>query len=331
MLNSSKVPAAMVVRLVGGFAIAGALVMSPDEARANDYPNRTVTIVVPFAPGGPNDVLARVLAEQLSGDWGVNVIVDNRPGGGTVIGSQAVAASAADGYTLLMASTSTASNVTLRQLPYDTQAAFVPVVLMGTAPTALAVHPDLPIESVSDLIAYAQANPGTTLAGTGGVGSSTDLKSHLLVQEAGIDSTVIPYEGGGPARTDLIGGRLTWAFLNLLSAVPDIEAGLIRAIGVTGAEESPSMPGVPPISDTIPDFEAYNWWGMFAPAGTPEDVVAQINAAVNAVVEREEMVTFMSNLGTTPVTMSAEDFAQFFESQVTLWAGVIERAGIAEQ
>ncbi len=317
-------------RIAGGVAVAGAMVFGAGDARANDFPTRTVTLIVPFAPGGPNDVLARVLAEHLNNDWGVNVIVDNRPGGGTVVGTQVAATAAADGYTLLMASTSTASNVSLRQLPYDTLAAFVPVVLMGTAPTALAVHPDLPIESVADLIEYARANPGTTLSGTGGIGSSTDLKSHLLVQEAGIDSTIIPYEGGGPARTDLIGGRLTWAFLNLLSAVPDIEAGLIRAIGVTGAEESPIMPGVPPIGDTIADFEAYNWWGLLAPAGTPEEVVGTINTAINTILERDEMIEFMDNLGTTPVTISPEEFGAFFEEQIDLWAGVIERAGIAE-
>lgn len=317
-------------RIAGGVAVAGAMVFGAGDARANDFPTRTVTLIVPFAPGGPNDVLARVLAEHLNNDWGVNVIVDNRPGGGTVVGTQVAATAAADGYTLLMASTSTASNVSLRQLPYDTLAAFVPVVLMGTAPTALAVHPDLPIESVADLIEYARANPGTTLSGTGGIGSSTDLKSHLLVQEAGIDSTIIPYEGGGPARTDLIGGRLTWAFLNLLSAVPDIEAGLIRAIGVTGAEESPIMPGVPPIGDTIADFEAYNWWGLLAPAGTPEEVIGTINTAINTILERDEMIEFMDNLGTTPVNISPEEFGTFFEEQIDLWAGVIERAGIAE-
>src|SRR5215467_9820530 len=253
------------IALMGG-AVAG----WSRVARADDYPTHPVTLIVPYTPGGSTEILARIVGQKLEARLGKSVIIENKPGAGTVIGSNLVAKAAPDGYTLLMATpTPMAINFTLhKQLPYDPAADLTPLVMVAGAPFVLVVHPDLPVKSVKELIAYAKANPGKLSYGSGGPGSPHHLYAEMLKSMTGLEMAHVPYKGSAPALTDVVAGHIPLMFSDTVPALPLIREGKVRALGVSSAARLPSAPEIPPIAETgIPGFDAAGWGMIVAAAG----------------------------------------------------------------
>src|SRR3984893_11589602 len=266
-----------------GVLLGGVLaLLIPAQSSAQSYPSRPITILVGYTPGAVSDLSARTISEGLNAAWGQPVIVDNRPGSGSNIAAAMVARAPADGYTLMVGTDATlTSNVFLyRHTPFDPVKDFAPVMNFGANIICLAVNADLPIKSVADVIAYAKANPGKLSYGSSGAGSPHHLAGELLHQKAGIDITHIPYKGGGAAVTDLLGGHIGMAFLSLSAAVPQVNSGKIRIIAVVEKPRYAAMPDVPTIGETVPGFEMSSWIGVFAPAATPPDIIAQLNGGI---------------------------------------------------
>jgi tripartite-type tricarboxylate transporter receptor subunit TctC len=315
-------------------AIAGSLSAASAQGAedVSSYPSKVIKIIVPFTPSGPNDILARMVADELTAKWKANVVVDNRPGGGTIIGTQVVARAPADGYTLLVVSLSTATNISLKKsLPYDTLHDFTPVVRLAESSNVLVANLDAPIHSVSDLVALAKTSPGQISYAIGGVGSATDLASHLIQISTGTKMNGVPYRGDGPALIDLLGGRISWMFGTILSVMPYIQENKIRAIAVTGSKRVDALPNVPTMAETVPNFDASSFYGLFAPAGTPPAIVAKLNGAIDEILKTEKVRTFLEQQGTKPVGGDAAAFGTFFKAEVDKWAKVIKAAGIEIQ
>jgi tripartite-type tricarboxylate transporter receptor subunit TctC len=309
---------------------AAALLAVATAASAQSYPAKPIRIIVPFAPGGPNDLLARLVGQKLAEAWGQQVIVDNRPGGGTIIGTDLAAKSPPDGYTLLMTSTSTAVNPSLnKKLPYDTLNDFARVMRLAASPNVLVVHPALPVRSVSDLIKLAKSKPGQIAYGSGGTGAATHLAGELVCIMGGVKMTHVPYKGAGPATVDLISGQVQWMFGTILPTLPHIKSGRLRAIAVSGEQRSPVLPDIPTVAETLPGFEATSWYGVFAPAGTPKSVVTKLNEEMARIMKSTEVAQNLTSDGAVPVADKPEEFDRFFRSEIAKWAKVIEQAGIA--
>jgi tripartite-type tricarboxylate transporter receptor subunit TctC len=322
--------------LLSGILLAAvALVRLAAAQEAEDisaYPSKPIRIIVPFAPSGPNDILARLIADELSAKWKASLVVDNRPGGGTIIGTQVAARSAADGYTLLMVSLSTATNISLkRSLPFETLKDFTPIIRLAESPNVLVTNLDAPIRTVSDLISLAKDSPGKITYGTGGLGTATDLAGRLLCVSAGVNMVGAPYKGDGPAIVDLLGGRIMWMFGTMLPIMPQIEAGKVRPVAISGSRRSEVLPDVPTVAETIPEFNATSWYGIFAPVGTTPSVVTKLNGAINEILKSEKVSNFLKSQGTTPVGGSPETFGVFFKAEVEKWRKVITAAGIEPQ
>ena len=282
-------------------------------ASAQGYPNRTIRLVVPFPAAGTTDILARAAAQKLTEAFGQSVVVDNRPGAAGNIGSDLVAKSAPDGYTLLMGTVGThAINPSLySKMPYDHVKDFVPVVLVAGVPNVLVVNPALPVNSVADLIKLAKDKPGQINFASSGSGTSIHLSGELFKTMAGVDITHIPYKGSSPALTDLVGGQVQIMFDNLPSALPQIKAGKLRAIAVTSLKRAPVLPDVPTISESgLPGFEASSWFGVLAPAGTPAPIVARINAEVNKWLQSAEAREKLLSQGAEAAGGSPEQFGR---------------------
>ena len=307
-------------------------ISSVPPAIAQQFPVKPIRIVVPFTPGGPNDVLARMVGQRLTELWGQQVIVDNRPGGGTVIGSDFVAKAPADGHTLLVTSTSTAVNPSInRKLPYDTLKDFAPVIRMVASPNVLVAHPALPVKNVADLIRLAKSKPGEIAYASGGTGAATHLAGELVCIMGGVRMTHVPYKGAGPATVDLISGQVQWMFGTIMPTLPHIKTGRLRAIGVTGDKPTAVLPDVPPVSATLKGFDATSWYGIFAPAQTPRAVVAKLNEEIGRYFRLPETRASLAKDGTVTVADTPEEFDRFFRSEVAKWAKVIKQAGIEVQ
>jgi tripartite-type tricarboxylate transporter receptor subunit TctC len=296
------------------------------------YPTKPIRIIVPFAPGGPNDILARLLGQKLTESWGTQVIIDNRAGGGTIIGSAIAAAATPDGYTLLMVSTSHAVNPSLvRKLPYDTLKDFAPVIRLAASPNVLVVNPSVPVQSVRELIALAKAKPGEINYASGGTGTATHLAGELLCITGGVKMTHVPYKGAGPATIDLLSGAVSWMFGTILPTLPHVKAGRLRALAVSGAKRSAVLPDVPTVAETLPGFEAASWYGVFAPAQTPREVIVKLNRESARILETTEMRDYLLREGAEPVGGTPEEFAAYFKSEIAKWAKVIRDAGIKSE
>ncbi len=296
-------------------------------AFAQSYPAKPVRIVVPFSAGGPNDILARAVGIKLGQRLRQQVIVDNRPGGGTIIGTYIAAGAPADGYTLLMASTSHAVNPTLKKkLPYDTIKDLDRVILMAKAPNLVVVHPSLPVKSVRQLVALAKSRPGEITFGSGGVGTSTHLAGALFASMAKVKMIHVPFKGGAPATVALISGEITWMFGTFPTTIPHVRAKRVRIVGAGGMKRSPVLPDVPTVAETLPGFESVGWWGVMAPAGTPRPIIDRVNAEINGALRdlRQQLLRD----GTEPIGGSAADFQAFFDAEVVKWAGIIKDLGI---
>jgi len=298
-------------------------------AQAQKYPAKPIRIIVPFAPGGPNDILARLVGQRLAEVWGQQVIVDNRPGGSTMIGSDLAAKAAPDGYTLLMVSTSTAVNPSLQaKVPYDTLRDFAPVIQLVSSPNVLVTNPSLPVRSLRELVALARARPNEIAYGSGGVGTATHLGGALLCLLAKVSMTHVPYKGDAPASIDLIGGQIAWMFGTILPVMPHIKAGKMRAIAVSSPTRAPSLPDVPAVAETLPQFEATAWYGIFTQAAVPADIIAQLNGELARIITAPEMRERLARDGTESVGNTPEQFAAYFKASMAKWARVIREANI---
>jgi tripartite-type tricarboxylate transporter receptor subunit TctC len=299
-------------------------------AHAQEYPSRSVHIVVPFAPGGPNDLIVRLVTQGLAERLGQPVLVDNRPGAGGNIGTDFVAKSIPDGYTLLSAGPgSLIINPLMAKAPYDTQRDFAPVTIMARAPNVLAVHPSVPARSISELIALARAHPGAINYASGGNGSTPHLSAALFAAMAGIELTHVPYKGTAPATADLVGGQVQIAFLGIPAVLPHLKSGRLRALAVTGLRRSPELPDIPTVDESgVPGYEVSPWYGLLAPAVTPRAIVARLAGEtariVRAVDTREKLALQGAEAaGTTP-----EEYAEVIRADTATWTRVIANAGL---
>jgi tripartite-type tricarboxylate transporter receptor subunit TctC len=322
----------MNVRIPLVFAAAAAVLSAAPVAiaQAPAYPTKPIRIVVPFPPGGATDILARDVAQKLTDAWGQSVIVDNRPGAGGNIGSELVAKSAPDGYTLEMGTVGThAINASLyAKMPYDNVKDFVPIILVAGVPNVLEVNPALPVNSVPELIAYAKANPGKLNFASSGNGTSIHLSGELFKAMAGVEMTHVPYKGSAPALQDLIAGQVQVMFDNLPPSLPQIRAGKLRALAVTSAARAPALPDVPTVAEAgLPGFEASSWFGLLAPAGTPPAIVAQINAEVGKWLATPEAKENLAKQGANAAGGTPEDFAKHIAAETAKWAKVVKASG----
>ena len=287
------------------------------------YPSRPIRIIVPFSPQGPNDILARLVGQKLSDEWHQQVVVENRPGGGTVVGTDVASHAPADGYTLLMVSTSTATNPSLKKLPYDTFRDFTPVIRLAESPNVLVVHPALPVHSVAELIGLAKSKPRAIAYASGGVGTATHLAGELLCIMGRVKMTHVPYKGAGPATIDLLSGQVSWMFGTILPTMPHIEAKKLRPIAVSGLHRSPALPGVPTVADTLPGFNATSWYGIFAPAHTPPEIVTKLNGEIAKLLNIAELKEQLKRQGVEATPDTPEAFAQQFKAEVKKWGDVV--------
>jgi len=302
-------------------------------AAAQEYPARPVRIIVPSPPGGGTDIVARVLAQHFARSFGQQFFVENKPGAGNMIGIEAVARSAPDGYTLLMtASTLALNSVLFKKVPYDPVRDFAPITLTATAPNVLLVHPAVPAQSLAEFIALAKAKPGALSYGTPGIGTSPHLSMELLKSMAGIDLQHVPYKGTAAAVTDVIGGQIAATFANALTAKPQVDAGRVRALAITGPRRIEALPGVPPVAEAgVPGYEAMQWYGLLAPAGTPAAIVARLNGEALKALRSAEMKERLAADGAEPLGGSPAEFAALILRELDKWTRVARAAGIDPQ
>jgi tripartite-type tricarboxylate transporter receptor subunit TctC len=302
------------------------------EAQSN-YPSRPVHIIVPSPPAGGTDIIARVLAERFSKAFGQQFVVENRPGAGNMIGIESVARSAPDGYTLLMVPSTLALNSVLYQkVNYDPIRDFAPITLAATAPNVLVVNPSVPAQTLTEFIALAKKKPGELTYGTPGVGTSPHMSMELLKSMAGLDIRHIPYRGTAPAVTDIISGQISAMFANALTAKPQVDAGKVRALAVSGPKRIEAMPNVPPVAQAgVPGYEAMQWYGLLAPAGTPPAIVARLHEEATKALATAEMKEKLAGDGAEPVGSSSAEFATLIKAELDKWAKVARAAKIEPQ
>jgi tripartite-type tricarboxylate transporter receptor subunit TctC len=300
------------------------------KARAQSFPNGQVRIIVPFPPGGATDVLGRVLATHLQALWSQTVISEYRPGAAGLIGTRQVIASPADGHTLLMASTGAILALAGGQAtPFDVTRDLSPISLIAAPPYILVVNPNVPVRNTAELVAHARANPGKLSFGSSGAGSASHLSGALFAQVTGIEMLHVPYRGTGPAVTDLLGGRIDLMFSPALVVTPHIAAGTLRVIGTTGAMRSALFPDFPTIAETgLPDYQSLGWFGLFAPAGTPRDIVAKVSADVGRILALAEAKQRLAEQGAEPAPNTPEAFTAFVNADVAKWLDLARKADI---
>jgi tripartite-type tricarboxylate transporter receptor subunit TctC len=311
-----------------GVALGTAVI--PVTAQAQAYPNRPIKIVVPYAAGGAVDIVARIVGQVLAEQLKQPVIVDNRPGASANIGMEAVAKAPPDGYTLLMASNGLTTNMSLfPDLAFDGRRDFAPIARIGYAPLVIVVPASSPAKSLKDLIAMAKAKPGELAYGTAGNGSSGHLAGESLKSLAGIDVLHVPYKGGAPAVTDLLGERLSFMPINPLEVISFIQAGRLRVLAVGSDKRVPLLPDAPTVAEAgVPGFEATVWWGLVAPARTPMEIVMKLNLETNKALHDPTIIKKLADLGVATTPGSPDEFAQFIAKQTELWSTVIKKAGI---
>jgi len=315
-----------------GFAsvVPLALVFMSAAASAQDYPSRSIAIVVPQAPGASSDLLARTVGERLNAVWGQPVIIDNRAGAGGNVGAGYVARAAADGYTLMVGTDAMmTSNVYLyKNMPFDPVKDFSPIANAGANIICLAVNSEVPVASVPELIAYAKANPGKLQYGSPGIASPHHLSGELLAQKAGIAIVHVPYRGGGPATNDLVGGHINMAFLSLSSAVPQLTTGKIKIIALVEKTRYAALPDIPTIGETVPGFEMSSWLGFFAPAATPEPVVARLNAAIIKILTAEAVKEKLATLGLVVAPSTSAELSAIIKDGLAVRGALVKAANI---
>ncbi len=316
------------IRICGALNVVAML--SKAALAQGAYPSKPVHIFVPYPPGGAVDIVARTLGDELGKRWGQSIVIENRPGAGGIIAEQALAQSPPDGYTLIVVATGHALNgYFYAKLPYDPFKDFTPISLIGSSPNMLLVRADSPFKSVGDVIAAARAKPGQLSYGHAGNGTSPHLAGELFKYMAKVDITAVPYKGGAPALTDLIGGHIPLTFNNIPESIGQIQAGAVRPLGVTTAARSPVLPHVPTIAEAaLPSYDTGVWWGFLAPAGLPADVKAKLAKDCAEVVQVRAVRDKLLQLGATPIGSSPEVFAKLIRDEYEKWGPIIKAAGI---
>ena len=294
------------------------------------YPTHPIRWIIGFPPGGPTDILVRIMGEWLSTRLGQPVVVENKPGAASNIATEAVINAAPDGYTIASVTSANAINATVnkRTLTFDYLEQLIPVAGMSQGPSVLVINPSIPANNVAELVAYAKANPGKINFGSPGVGSTGHLAAELFKAMTGVNLVHVPYRGAAPAMTDLIGGHVQVLFDSMVSVLPHVQAGRVRALAVTSKARSPLLPDLPTVAETVSGYEAIIWFGVGVPRGTPPEVVALLNREINAGLASPEMKEKLAKLGTTPIVVSPEEFWAFAKSETEKWEKVIQQAGI---
>jgi tripartite-type tricarboxylate transporter receptor subunit TctC len=318
------------IGLLLALSTAAAQAQTPD---ASKYPTRTIKYIVPYPPGAFNDTLARIVSQKLQEAWGVSVVVENRPGGGTLIGNDLVAKALPDGYTLLGVAFPFGANPSIyKHLPYDTVRDFTPLILAGQTPNILVVRPSLGVKTVLEFIAYAKQNPGKVSYGSAGIGSSNHLSMELLRSMTGIDVVHVPYKGSSPMVSDLLGGHIDAAFDNTPNVLPQVNAGALRALGVSSAEPSALAPGIATVAASgVPKYDVNVWFGIVGPAGMPEDLVVKLNSQLNAILQMPDVRQRFAEQGVAPVGGPPQLFADHIKAEIEKWAAVVKDAKIPQE
>ena len=321
-----KLPRRNFLRLAAGAAALPALARI---ARAETYPSRPVRIVVGLAPGGANDIVARLMGQWLSERLGQPFIIENRPGAGTNIATEMVVRAPPDGYTLLFVSATSAINATLyERLNFNFIRDIAPVASIATNPLVMEVHPSVAAKTVPEFIAYAKANPGKINMASPGIGTTPHLAGELFKMRAGVDMVHVPYRGGGPALTDLLGGQVQVYFPGTVSSIEYIKTGRLRALAVTAATRSEALPDLPTVGEFVPGYEASNWFGVGAPKATPAAIVEQLNKEINASLADPKLKARLTDLGGTPLVGSPADFGKLIAEETEKWGKVVKLTGI---
>ena len=314
---------ALAVSLLSTIALGGA-------AKAQAFPDRVVTLVVPFAAGGSTDVVARVIAEKMSANLGQQVIVQNVGGAGGSLGAGNVARAEPDGYTILMGTVAThaLNPLILKTKPYDAEKDFAPISLLVVVPNVLVVNPQLPVKTVQELVDLLKANPDKYSYASSGNGTPLHLSGELFKKMAGVSMQHIPYKGAGPALNDVVGNQVPIMFDNLPSSSAHMKGGTLRALGVTTKDRAASFPDVPTIGETIPGYETYTWNALFAPAGTPPEVIAKLNEAANQAMKDPKVIERMKEFSATIVGSTPEQLAEHVKAEIAKWTPVVKDANI---
>jgi tripartite-type tricarboxylate transporter receptor subunit TctC len=312
---------------VAAFALLA--LASAGIVRAEDYPARPVRLIVPFGAGGPADVYARVIAQHLSEQLKQAFVVEDRPGAGSIIGTDAVAKSAPDGYTLLvMSNTHTTNESLVASKPFQLMRDFVPVAPINYSDLIMVVHPSVPAKDLKEFIALAKAKPGTLNYASSGVGTPYHMAGELFKAMAGVAIVHVPYKGSSGARTDVLGGQVQMMFDAITTMAPNVRAGKLKALGTTGKVRSPVLPEVPTVAEAgVPGYEATIWLGIVAPAGTPKAVVERLNAEIRKIVNTPEVKEAWARQGASPLSMSTEEFGQYLRDDIAKWAQVVKISG----
>lgn len=313
-------------------AAAGLAVAAATGAAAQEFPEKPVTWVVPFSPGGSNDIVSRQIAKQLGEVWDQPVVIENRPGGGATIGSAHVAQQPADGYTIMIASVTFTMNAAVRDdLPYDPREDFTPITLIGQVPLVIGARPDMPAETPQEFFDYIRSGEDLSYGATG-MGSIQHFAGELLNQAVGSDVQVVQYPGGGPAMQDVMGGFIEYSIGSMTQIMPQVEAGNLKPIAVTSLEPSPAAPDIPALNQSgLDGFEVIQWWALLAPAGTPDDVIATLNEDINGVLNSDEFAAFLADNGGTPRPMSPQETRDFMIANFDRWVEVAEKAGMTSE
>jgi len=307
-----------------------ATLMTASPALAQSYPDHSIRVVIPYAPGGGTDIVFRLLSPDASALLGQSIVVDNHPGGSSMIGSAVVSRAAPDGYTLLATDSALLINpgIFKAQMTFDTLKDLQAVIMLATAPALLVVNPSVPAKNLAELIALAKSKPGALNYASGGVGSAPHLAAELLKQAAGIDIAHIPYKGTGPALQAILGGQVDLAFLGISSAGAYVASGQLHAIAVTGDQRNPSLPDVPTFAENKLDVNGNSYWGIYAPTGVPKPIVDQLNSAFSKALHRPENEKRLAELGYAPLTSSPEQSTAQFRAMVQQWTEVVDKAKI---
>jgi len=312
---------------VAASVLASVLALAP--AAAQDFPTRPVTLVIPFAAGGSTDLVGRLIAERMSAELGQPVVVENKGGAGGNLGAAQVAKATPDGYTILMGTVAThALNPTLyKKMPYDPVTSFAPVSLLAIVPNVLVVNPDFPAKTTEELIALLKKEPGKYSYASSGNGTPLHLSGELFKSMAGVDMQHIPYQGAGPALIDVLSGQVPIMFDNLPSSSGHIKSGKLRALGVTTAKRAPSFPDLPAIAEVVPGYETYTWNAVFAPAGTPPEVIAKLNAAANKALADPKVQARLADFSAVSVGSTPEELGEHVKKEIAKWAPIVKASG----